>query len=207
MIVETTCIACQGTGEGCAGTTCPICRGKGDIVIRQGDDFLEDKEKIMKEFILHNYFKDFRITQNFGKTPFALSRPTYYPIGGHTGIDYNYRYGTPVKAVHGGYIVQDEDIDKSAKGIYVVIIDPDQLIATHYYHLLNNCVRLKQKIEPGQLIGWSGFTGLCDPPNEYGAHLHFGLCLVDENWHRLNKDNDTNGFIDPLGENVRWLDV
>lgn len=171
---------------------------------------------MVKEVTLLDVFTKYRKTQLFGMSEITRSviewykrkypekwaqgfRP--YPAGGHTGIDYGMNW-QPVYAAHGGFVVQDDDIDQSAKGVHAVIVDPKQLIATHYYHLENNCVKLQQEVLPGQFIGWSGNTGLSD-----GAHLHFGLCYVDGvHWTRLNMDNGTNGFIDPLGKNVKWVD-
>jgi murein DD-endopeptidase MepM/ murein hydrolase activator NlpD len=140
------------------------------------------------------------ITQYFGRTRFAELNSGYYPAGGHTGIDFGIPEGTPINATHDGIIVQDDDIDKSAKGIYIVIVDPKQLIATHYYHLNGNTVELGQNVRTGDVIGYSGSTGLSTAP-----HLHFGLCRVNAAWIRLDKDNGTNGFIDPLDkELVKW---
>ena len=150
--------------------------------------------------ILYDVFADYPKTQLFGLTDFAKANPTYYPKGGHTGIDFSMPIGTPIRAAHRGYITQDADIDTSGKGIYTVIVDPDQLISTHYYHQQKNIVDLKIWVNAGQIIGYSGSTGLST-----GPHLHFGLRYVDPFWHALNEHDDTNGFIDPLNfELVEW---
>lgn len=157
----------------------------------------------MNKIILANKFKTFSITQRFGATTFAMQNPTYYPPGGHNGIDYGIPIGTPIYTTHSGYCVQDNDIGKQAKGIYIVIVDPDQNIATHYYHLSRNFFNYGDYIRKGDLIGLSGSTGLST-----GPHLHFGLCIVDPvTWVRIDKDNGFNGFIDPLNSDlVEWED-
>jgi murein DD-endopeptidase MepM/ murein hydrolase activator NlpD len=158
---------------------------------------------MLEKIILHKVFEGFKITQDFGLTDFAKENNTYYPKGGHTGIDYGVPIGTPIRAAHSGFITQDADIDTSGKGIYIVIVDPAQLISTHYYHLLRNCIDYKAFVNKGEIIGWSGNSGLST-----GPHLHFGIRIVDAFWHALNEHDDTNGFVNPLDLSIiEWREI
>lgn len=155
----------------------------------------------MKKKKLRWIFGNYSITQKFGKTYFANENPSYYPVGGHTGIDFGMPVRTPVKAATDGEVRQDDDAGNGARGISLCIIDPKQLISTHYLHLSFNIVTDGQKVKAGDIIGYSGNTGLSTAP-----HLHFGLCEVDKNWMRINKNNGTNGFIDPFDEErFQWI--
>lgn len=154
----------------------------------------------MNKIKLYDTFTRYRISQLFGKTDFAIKNPSYYPQGGHTGIDYAIQEGWPIYATHKGIIVQDDDANRSAKGIYIVILDMEQRVATHYYHLRSNVVSIGDHVYAGKIIGISGQTGLST-----GPHLHFGLCMVDADGMRINRDNGFNGFIDPLSPAlVQW---
>lgn len=85
--------------------------------------------------------------------------------GYHTGIDFQAKSGTPVKAVHSGTVVKagwggsygNEIVIKHAPGVY-----------TQYAHLSSINVKVGAKVSTGRMIGLSGSTG-----NSTGPHLHF----------------------------------
>ncbi|MFH0890586.1 MAG: peptidoglycan DD-metalloendopeptidase family protein [Candidatus Liptonbacteria bacterium] len=108
------------------------------------------------------------ITQHYGE----VSR--LYKGRPHNGFDIGAPVGTPVYAAADGEVMAVDNNDKSRwgkyqYGKYVVIRHPNNL-ATLYGHLSSQSVTIGQKIERGQIIGYSGNTGYST-----GAHLHLGL--------------------------------
>lgn len=95
--------------------------------------------------------------------------------GYHTGVDFAVPVNTPVYAVQSGK-VENANWGK-AYGIQIVI-DQDALhdgtpqrIAGNwaiYAHLTKSNVTAGQRVEKGDLIGYTGNTG-----NSSGPHLHF----------------------------------
>jgi murein DD-endopeptidase MepM/ murein hydrolase activator NlpD len=157
---------------------------------------------------LKNTFKDWIITQYFGKTLFAQKHPNYYPLyGQHTGIDFGMKKGTPIKAPHNGVVVKinterrynPKTGREIGTGLSLSLWDPIQEIATRYYHLDQILVSNNQKIEAGDIIGHVGNTGLSD-----GDHLHFEL-LETYNGYVKNMSNGAGGAIDPFGDNINWI--
>jgi murein DD-endopeptidase MepM/ murein hydrolase activator NlpD len=113
------------------------------------------------------------ITQEFGWTPYALAHPWLYPKDvGHNGVDFRAAVGTPVKAAGDG-IVKTGDTDIGCKGVsygkWVLIMHPNNL-SSLYAHLSRIIVVEGQEVKTGQVIGYSGDTGIAD-----GPHLHFGV--------------------------------
>jgi len=105
-----------------------------------------------------------------------------FAVGPHSGslihsIDFMVPVGTPIYAASNGIVVwikKDSDKGGSSKkylydGNRIVIRHKDNEF-TAYEHLRHNgvAVKLGQKVKEGQLIGYSGKTGLGFLP-----HLHF----------------------------------
>ena len=108
------------------------------------------------------------VTQGYGATKFAR---THYYSKFHNGIDIGVPVGTPVKAAYDGIVValgnQDRYCWRGAYGKFIVIKHPNNL-ATLYAHLSLIKVKEGQKVEKGEIIGFSGSSGFST-----GPHLHF----------------------------------
>jgi murein DD-endopeptidase MepM/ murein hydrolase activator NlpD len=91
----------------------------------------------------------------------------------HEGVDFSAYAGTPVFAPAAGNVVL-------AEPLYVrggaVILDHGLGIFTGYYHLSEINVSTGQAVQPGELLGGVGTTGLST-----GNHLHWDL-LVNGVW-------------------------
>lgn len=111
-----------------------------------------------------------RITQGYGNTPFARSSD-FYKF--HNGIDISAAYGTPLHAADDGIIHAVGDTDRycrrGAYGKYIVI-DHQNNLTTMYAHLSLIRVTNGQKVARGDILGYTGNSGLST-----GPHLHFTL--------------------------------
>ncbi len=85
------------------------------------------------------------------------------------GIDIGIETGTPVIAAAAGQVTFVGGHVCCSYGKYV-IIKHDQTLETRYAHLSRFNVQLGQWVQQGDLIGWSGSTGLST-----GPHLHFEI--------------------------------
>jgi murein DD-endopeptidase MepM/ murein hydrolase activator NlpD len=87
----------------------------------------------------------------------------------HLGIDLASLANSPVQAANNGRVVFAE-----RNGIYglAVVLDHGQGLATLYGHLNGAEVTLNQKVNKGDIIGYTGQTGLAG-----GDHLHFGIMV------------------------------
>jgi hypothetical protein len=112
-------------------------------------------------------FGAWRCTQPFGITEYSRAHPEIYPSGIHAGRDYALSVGTPVRAPASGFIWPNEV--GPAYGITCMMED-----AQHYVHLFahlsRRAVDAGQFVEPGDIVGYSGNTGLSS-----GPHLHWGV--------------------------------
>jgi len=158
---------------------------------------------------LVNTFKDFKITQRFGWTPFAFDmKKRYeetgkklYKYGIHTGIDFGIKLKEIKSPMLHGVILTDDDINDSGRGIALSIWDMKQNIAGRFYHLHHNNVKLNQDINALDIVGVSGRkAGKLTVGNSY--HLHFELVRTDSNGNAIG---EYNGAIDPFGLDVIWL--
>ena len=112
----------------------------------------------------------------------VLTAGYYYNSGGlHQAIDLRTNQDgsivKPVYAAESGTVDQVQTWDGHTKtgmqsyGNMVRIKHADysgKTLQTRYAHLSSCCVAQGERIEEGQLIGYTGQTG-----NVYGAHLHF----------------------------------
>ncbi|MBX4216094.1 peptidoglycan DD-metalloendopeptidase family protein, partial [Candidatus Parcubacteria bacterium] len=111
------------------------------------------------------------VTQYFGKTAFATQNPQVYNGSGHNGVDFRASVGTPVKAALAGEVTGTGDTDKACYGVSYgrwVLIRHDNGLSTLYAHLDLIKVVPGQKLETGDVVGYSGNTGYST-----GPHLHF----------------------------------
>lgn len=111
---------------------------------------------------------DGRITQDYGRTTFALVN---YRGKHHNGIDIGRFLGAEIIAAESGIVVglgnQDKYCRGGAYGKYIVIRH-DNNLTTLYAHLSRQVVSVGGRVERGQIIGYMGRTGWST-----GPHLHF----------------------------------
>lgn len=124
--------------------------------------------------------------------PFASTAFDYSPYGlkGHHGVDYVAGVGTPIYAPENGTILQsangvtDPKSGRFAAGETIIMSGSYE----HWLmHLSRRLVSAGQSVTEGQLIGYTGNTGVST-----GPHLHWGVRPLTPN---LN--NGYRGFIDP----------
>jgi murein DD-endopeptidase MepM/ murein hydrolase activator NlpD len=94
--------------------------------------------------------------------------------GTHKGIDYAVPEGTPVRAAYAGVVKVADSNDNSSYGKFVRILHEGGYY-TIYAHLSKVEVAVEDRVQQGQLIGYSGNTGsiASGTGNSTGAHLHF----------------------------------
>jgi murein DD-endopeptidase MepM/ murein hydrolase activator NlpD len=119
--------------------------------------------------VLLNPVEGSRITQVYGSTPFALRN---YKSGHHNGIDLGgVAIGTEVLSAEEGTVISSGDQDKycpkAAYGKFVVVKHTNGL-STLYAHLSRINVKIGEKVNRGNIIGYLGRTGFAT-----GPHLHF----------------------------------
>lgn len=107
----------------------------------------------------------------------------------HNGTDYRAPVGTPLYAMGDGIVERADDVDDSANGKNVVIVDDDDGRVT-YLHMSDVAVVGGQRVAAGQFIGRSGATGATR-----GPHLHL-------QWQPRFPESTRVGDIDPV---VRML--
>jgi murein DD-endopeptidase MepM/ murein hydrolase activator NlpD len=119
------------------------------------------------------------VTQYFGVTDFSKnsSGRRIYNGQGHSGVDFRASIGTPVKAALSGIITVVENKYSGPKcypyGRWVMIKHANGL-SSLYAHFSLATVSVGQSVSTGQIIGYSGNSGLVT-----GPHLHFGLYVTE----------------------------
>jgi murein DD-endopeptidase MepM/ murein hydrolase activator NlpD len=96
-------------------------------------------------------------------------RPGLHRFKNHSGLDYPVAKGTPVVAVGAGTVGFAGP--KGTSGTLVTVRHADGA-STYYAHLsrLPSGLRKGSKVQPGELIGWSGDSG-----STTGPKLHFAM--------------------------------
>ena len=123
------------------------------------------------------------LTASFGQR----IHPFYKSMSEHNGVDYSVPSGTAVFATADGEVTQIETRGQS-HGLSV-IIKHGAGYSTFYGHLDRIMVSIRGKVKRGEIIGFSGNTGL-----SYAPHLHYE---VRHNGHP----------VDPLGYFFMELDL
>jgi murein DD-endopeptidase MepM/ murein hydrolase activator NlpD len=95
----------------------------------------------------------------------------------HKGIDIStYRSGDPIVATADGQVVTI-DFDAEGFGNYVIIKHKHGYY-TRYAHLQKSAVRIGQRVQQGEVIGYIGNTGLSTGPHLH-YEVHIGSDVVD----------------------------
>ncbi|MBX4197770.1 peptidoglycan DD-metalloendopeptidase family protein [Candidatus Parcubacteria bacterium] len=111
-----------------------------------------------------------RVTQGFGQTEFSKT-VSVYNGNGHNGIDLAASLGTPVKSAGNGTVEGTGDTDTVCPGASYgkwVLIKHDNGLSTLYGHFSLIKAVAGQRVNTGDVIGYSGNTGYST-----GPHLHF----------------------------------
>lgn len=103
------------------------------------------------------------ITSRFG----GRESPTEGASSNHKGVDIGVPSGTEVLAAASGTVVTSSY--QAAAGNYIMIYHGDSTY-TVYMHCSKLAVSVDQKVTKGQVIAYSGSTGVST-----GPHLHFGV--------------------------------
>lgn len=107
----------------------------------------------------------------YGRITSGFSRRRFHPVlqifRAHQGVDYGAPVGTPVRSVGDGTVIFAQ---RSGGGGNVIKVRHNATYTTAYKHLSGYAkgVRNGARVQQGQVIGYSGNTGLST-----GPHLHF----------------------------------
>ncbi len=111
------------------------------------------------------------ITQYFGNTDFAQAHAAVYNGSGHNGIDIGIPIGTPVMSAGVGTVMGTGDTDTACPGASFgkwVFVQHNNGLSTLYAHFSVIKVSKGDKVNAGDVLGYSGMTGYAT-----GPHLHF----------------------------------
>ncbi len=100
-----------------------------------------------------------------------LSGPRIHPVYGykscHTGIDIRGSAGTPIHATQSGVVASIEN--GGPYGLHTLVAHGDG-VASFYAHQSRTAVKVGQRINKGDVVGYVGSTGWVT-----GPHLHFEI--------------------------------
>ena len=117
--------------------------------------------------------KPIRVTQEYGRTAFAVKNAYRYGRPFHNGVDISANVGEKVLSAQSGEVIGlgNTDIKRTCQswGKWV-LIEHENGLTTIYAHLSHIAVSKGQKLTRGEILGYSGNTGFSTNP-----HIHFGL--------------------------------
>ncbi|MDP1760243.1 MAG: peptidoglycan DD-metalloendopeptidase family protein [Candidatus Woesebacteria bacterium] len=133
-------------------------------------EFILDPSLLPKSGVLSWPLDYIYITQFFGKTE---AGKRLYANGTHNGVDFRASVGTPIKAMADGKILGVGNTDLTCAGASFgkfIFIKYNNGLSSTYGHLSLIKVSEGQKVERGEVVGYSGNTGYST-----GPHLHLSL--------------------------------
>jgi murein DD-endopeptidase MepM/ murein hydrolase activator NlpD len=86
----------------------------------------------------------------------------------HPGVDIGVPSGTPIRAAAAGKVTLMQSVGASGGYGNYTCVSHTATLSTCYAHQSRFATSLGASVSQGQVIGYSGCTGLC-----FGAHLHF----------------------------------
>lgn len=135
------------------------------------------------------------ITSSYGERIHPITKAKKF----HHGTDLRASLETPVFATADGFI-KYAAMSNTGYG-YLIIITHNYGFETRYAHMMNkNVVRVGQWVKKGDLIGYSGNTGLST-----GPHLHYEVRFLDHSLDSSNFMKFTNIFYDE--RKVPWQGI
>ncbi len=114
-----------------------------------------------------------------------ITQPFIPPPNGHNGIDFGAPFASALFNVAPGTVIQTHSGPEGDSGRFVIVKGriPFEGVTWSYAHMEEIDVVVGQDVEPGDLIGLSGNSGLTssrisgvtaeNQPGTLGAHLHF----------------------------------
>ena len=126
---------------------------------------------------------------------------------GHNGIDLPTKLGEPIFASHDGIVNAVQSDQKFGNGIELVSREPfdygseQAFYKSRYWHLQSVVVKVGDKVDIGDLLGYADATGITTGGATGGNHLHFDLKPIQKQngvWVNLETKNGMLGAIDPL---------
>lgn len=162
--------------------------GKPNFLVKQDGFMIDEKGRVYQKFFMKTPISYKRISSRFTLKRF---HPVLKIYRAHLGVDYSANIGTKVFSAADGKI-----IFKGIKGGYgrTVVIKHDSGYKTLYGHLSSFDKKLKigQKIKQGQLIAFSGNSGVSS-----GPHLHFGVYRNEKPVDPLSVIKATKVVVEP----------
>lgn len=155
-------------------------QAKNELKVEKKTEKIKVDSNIQKDFlrfIPNGMPLDFKgVTSEFGNR----LHPVFGSYKEHLGIDLRAKLGTPVFATADGFVEYSDD---SGTGYgFLVIITHNFGFKTKYAHLYNQpIVALGQFVRKGDLIAYSGNTGLST-----GPHLHYEVLFLERNLNPYN---------------------
>ena len=123
--------------------------------------YAPDGKPMRKEFL--------RAPLNFSYVSSGFNPKRFHPVlkrvKAHNGIDYRAPAGTPVYAAGDGKVVRSTYDKYNGNHVF---IQHGQKYVTKYLHFTRRAVRIGERVQQGQVIGYVGSTGLSTAP-----HLHY----------------------------------
>lgn len=108
-----------------------------------------------------------RVTSTYGKRMHPIKKKMLF----HKGIDIAAPKGTPIYAIADGLVKkrQDKHVEGKAYGRFL-IIEHEKGVASLYSQMNSYAVKLGEKVNRGDIIGYVGTSGIST-----GPHLHFEI--------------------------------
>jgi murein DD-endopeptidase MepM/ murein hydrolase activator NlpD len=133
--------------------------------IEKSLNFRENELNSLKSQLERTYEEKFSVPQGLPAIGGISSGFGWRGREFHTGVDIPLRIGTPIKSTANGTVSYVGW--RYGYGL-VVIVSHSYGFVTWYAHLSRSAVRSGERVEKGQIIGYSGATG-----NVTGPHLHY----------------------------------
>lgn len=133
--------------------------------------------------------------------PYKLQWPPLQPLtqffnDSHSGVDVGIGYRTPIYAIADGDVAW-VDFEDNGYGNYVRVYHKHLNAHSFGAHFDEIVVKQGDRVTKGQLLGYSGHTGRCDPPG--ANHLHFEIRLANaDGSYKSGVSKYRNAQVDPI---------